>query len=163
MSVNSETKKQNHRRSLRLLAAYALEHGLRFLPVGDAVRQIIEEDIAVVRRGNQSEIAAQHKARKKLKTLVKYTPAGLLFQGTLEMLYLARHKGYPSDGILQMVFYFPAEASTVVHTTAENWGREEAIEKEWQHKNLRPLEDKIFREFGTEIEIPTAHDTEVAA
>jgi hypothetical protein len=94
---------------------------------------------------------------------VTYTPAGLLFQGSLALLYLAKDRGYPRDGLLQTVCYFPTEASYLVSASthkAEDMGHEQAVERAWQEKNILSLEDKIFKEFGEPIEIPTsAQDT----
>lgn len=53
-SQEKELRKQNHQKNMRLLAALAVEHGLRFLPSGDKFRTLIEADIAVLRSGDES-------------------------------------------------------------------------------------------------------------
>jgi hypothetical protein len=117
MKKSKEVRKVNHQRSMRLTAALALEHGLRFLPADDLTRKVIEEDIEIVRQGGDCQ--EQYKQAKKRK--IGYTPIGLLLQGSVALLKLAKYRGYPTDGMLQNVCYFPTEAGYLVSQSTRDW------------------------------------------
>jgi hypothetical protein len=149
--IEKDIKKENHRKSMRLVAALALEHGLRFLPPKHAVRKLVEKDITIVRHGDEFEIKARHTQAKKRP--VNYTPEGLMLQGARALLFLAKHKGYPSHGLLKNVCYFPTEAGFL--SSKSNDGRaEQHAEWEWQDKNIQPLVEQIFQSWGEPLEIP---------
>lgn len=145
----TEEQKHGHRYAMRLLAALAMEHGLRFLAADDAVRKTIEEDIKIVRAGEEFEIEERYKQAKERK--VSYTPPGLLLQGANALLYLAKHKGYPPSSLIQRVLYFPTEAGFLVSSAKRVWeeyGKEQHAERQWQEENLLPLERRLFQEWG---------------
>lgn len=134
---------------MRLLAALAIEHGLRFLTDstdGTDARRVIEEDIEIVRTRSDFEIAHRYKQAKKRK--VDYTTPGLLLQGSTAMLYLGKHGGYPPGCLVERVFYFPTEAGYLIKTGLRSFGKHQRAEYVWQEKYLRPLLRRLFDKWG---------------
>jgi hypothetical protein len=143
-----EKRKANHRKGMRLLAALTIEHGLRLLSIEDGARKLIQEDIAIVRGGNESEIRSRYSAAKRRK--VSYTPAGLLLQGSTAMLSLAKCRGHVPDGPLQAVIYFPGEAAFLIDSERGRSSGERRAEWDWQEAMIRPLRHRLFEDYGGE-------------
>jgi hypothetical protein len=143
-----EKRKANHRKGMRLLAALIIEHGLRLLSPDEEAWKIIEEDIATVRRGSESEIRSRYSAAKRRK--VSYTPAGLLFQGSTAMLDLAKCRGHVPDGPLRAVIYFPGEAAFLIDSERGRSSGERRAEWDWQEAVIHPLRHRLFEDYGGE-------------
>jgi len=143
-----EKRKANHRKGMRLLAAFAIEHGLRLLSPDDEARKAIEEDIAIQRSGNESEIRSRYSVAKRRK--VSYTPAGLLLQGSTAMLDLAKCRGHVPDGPLRAVIYFPGEAAFLIDGKRGRSSGERRAEWDWQEAVIHPLRDRLFEDYGGE-------------
>jgi len=144
----TEEQKNNFRYGLRLIGALGLEHGLRFLPEKDPTRKLIEEDIRLVRTTDDyPAFASRYKQAKKRK--VSYSVPGLLTQGAQALLYLAKHGGYPTDGLVRRVLYFPTEAGYMFDIeNHDTYGAERRAECAWQETNLWPLRSRLFAQWG---------------
>jgi len=145
-----EVRKQNHRKGMRLLAALAIEHGLRFLDdTRDAeTKKMIEQDIAVVRAENDFEIRRRFADAKHRKAA--HTPESLMLQGSRALLALAKHKGTPRDGSLRMVMYFPIEAAFLHGDKSGRSSQEQEAESKWQATVIDPLQNRLMEDYGGE-------------
>ena len=117
-------QKENHRTGMALAAVLAVEHGLRMLPSDSPERILIEQDIAVVRSGDLDAIKKQ--CREASRRWMPYTTPGLLLQGSLMALKIAKHKGFPNSGLLSHAFYCVREAGSQINT--EEYRAEERTE-----------------------------------
>lgn len=76
------------------------------------------------------------------------------------MLYLAKHGGYPSHGLLRNVEIHLSEAGYLVSREtrdANQMGREQHVERDWQSKYLLPMVEFVFhRSFGEDANVPTS-------
>lgn len=143
-----EKRKQNHRRGMRLLAALTMEHGLRLLSPDEETKKTIEEDIAIVRSGNEFSIRSRYSAAKRRKA--GYTPAGLLLQGSIAMLDLAKCRSHVPDGPLRAVIYFPGEAAFLIDDKKGRSSGERRAEWDWQEAVIHPLRARLFEDYGGE-------------
>jgi hypothetical protein len=147
-SEEKELRKQNHGRGMRLLAALTIEHGLRFLSPENESRRMIEEDIAIVRSGNDFEIRSQYSKAKRRK--VSHSPEGLLLRGATEMLYVAKHRGNVRHGLLRNVIYCPGETAFLIDEKRGNGSQEQKAEQDWQESVIDPLCHRLFEDYGVQ-------------
>jgi hypothetical protein len=148
MKLTNE-QKENHRRGCRLLAALAVEHGLRLLSADDPARKLIEEDIRIVREGSKSDISRRYTLAKKRRTdgVTVGVAAGRLLCSSRRMLHLAKQQSLLEGFWLASVFFWAAEAAggDWIKNSDIYGDKEERAEQEWQEKNLWPLESRLFQ------------------
>ena len=154
-------RRVNHQKTMQLLAAMVVEHGLRFLPPQDETRKTIEEDIAIVRSHNQRAMEARYRIAKKRK--ISYTPAGQLLYAAGKMLYAAKHRAPSAMLIDPCITAYTAEAGYLVSEQeiwrTQDWSqsggqlKEQRAEYDWQEKRVWPLLRKIYEDYGGEFDL----------
>ena len=152
-------RRVNHQKTMQLLAAMVVEHGLRFLSPQDETRKTIEKDITIVRSHDQRAMEARYKIAKKRK--ISYTPAGQLLYAAGKMLYAAKHRAPSALLINPGITVYTAEAGYLVSeremVRTRNWTgshlSEQRAERDWWEKRAFPLLRKIYEDYGGEFDL----------
>jgi hypothetical protein len=145
MAASTPEQQRIHKTNLLRIVAKALEHAANeFLTNGDPAKQIVRTRIDQVLKGTFDADQVKKEQKRRRRDEPSWTASNCLLQASEEFVLLAGYGGHLSGAKLQnaLVPMWNAALGDVDRATAES---------SWQSKNIHPLVEQAFENYGVPI------------
>jgi hypothetical protein len=148
MPASTLEQQRIHKTNLLRIVAKALEHAANeFLKDGDPVKQLARTRIDQVLKGTFDADQVKKEQRRRRAQPLEYNAANCITTGSEELILLAGYGGHLSGGRLRSVLV-PCWNAACGDLVRQN------VEEAWQSKNIHPLIEQAFDQYGVPLEIP---------